>query len=664
MSKREKNTRDGKAKVSTTLRLPEAFHWNFMRNFANDLQASCYGPHVSNDLKQFQSFVRSRDILGYLTYCKVQWGLKFQSPIVNGPTRSRVNSLLEIRGKRMLTAFQKYKFPDSQIDKQGNALALFTDLEKRCERTNEDRIFRQVTDIDDPLLSTYDNLYTYKHLAHIRHFIQMVLGCDVVLDEFLKALRHGPGASTDKAGNNSIFIRKFVPPIGVSPSASPLFSAVLSTDERWSRSILDLWLNAVSKSNMDVLATGVNPCIEQFLKTVDSSKITTVPKDGTIDRTICIEPTANVYMQLAVDRIIRTSLKKFGIDLDTQTKNQELAMIGSITNELVTIDLAGASDTIALAWLDLFPKKWATLLSSLRMVQGVLPNGDTIVFHKLSAMGNGYTFVCQSLIYAAMYYAVLRENGESWNEYKDFAIYGDDIIIPVKYYSEYSYLLHRLGFKENISKTFSNGPIRESCGHDYFHGKRIDRPTFKNHPKHAYELVIMHNTLFDLGFRYGVSFNASLDFLKKYIPKEYLFYGPPNEDLVGWLFSEEPPVQKKPKFISNWQGLYFNLKQTVVGHPTLFKRKKDEADVEFLKRIPRALKYFVPMVFLTSGRESPSCEVLLRNQSIVDWARSTECVAQPPADYGLFSKNLISVRSTVKTIPIQEWPSAQRIYSP
>lgn len=645
----------------TKLRLPRDFHWKLMQKFAEDLEKSQMGSLIRPDLKKFKVAVRGRDIETYLSDCKTQWSLKELIPYASGSEICSADLLKLIRGKRLLTLWQKYKFPESQINRKQKALDIFDRFERRCRRTNCDEIFTEKFDNDNSSLSTYDNLVTYKHLRRVRQFIARTLGESPDLDDFLKALRHGPGASTDKRGDNSIPIEKFIPPIGVSPSACSLFAAVLSSDERWTRSILDLWCAALPNGIPGLLSMDIKPMLSEFLVPVSTSTIMTVPKSAEVDRTISIEPTANVYMQLAVDSIIRNRLKQtWNIDINTQEKNQKLAQFGSLTNSLVTVDLSGASDSIALTWLNFFPEKWKKLLSCLRMTHGTMPNGTVVPFHKLSAMGNGYTFAIETLVFAAMIYAVVRENNEHWRDViPEIAVYGDDIVIPSRFYGEYSYLLHRLGFLENVEKTFSWGPIRESCGRDYYMGERVDRPTLKDHPERFYELVIMHNTLYEIGTRYGINFDGARDLIVKYIPENERHYGPPNEDLVGWIHSASPPDGKGNFYHKDYQGLYYTLKRNVVGHPTRYKDLMKKGKIDITK-IPRHIRYFVPLVFCksSSSQKREPCVRLLRNQSILDWKRMTDCAAEPQTDYGLFLKARVRVRTSKTIIPIQEWPCA------
>jgi hypothetical protein len=52
----------------------------------------------------------------------------------------------------------------------------------------------------------------------------------------------------------------------------------------------------------------------------NSSKVRVVPKNAKTDRTICIEPDLNIFVQLGIGAVIRERLKAYGLDLNTQVK--------------------------------------------------------------------------------------------------------------------------------------------------------------------------------------------------------------------------------------------------------------------------------------------------------------------------------------------------------
>jgi hypothetical protein len=115
--------------------------------------------------------------------------------------------------------------------------------------------------------------------------------------------------------------------------------------------------------------------------------------------------------------------------------------------------------------LVLFPEDWYTLFDALRArdYDGAFGPGT---YHKFSSMGNGTTFVIETLIFAAACSAV---GADVWS------VYGDDIAISTDKAEALAALLHFLGFDLNADKSYTDPgfPFRESCGADWYEGRRV-----------------------------------------------------------------------------------------------------------------------------------------------------------------------------------------------
>ena len=199
---------------------------------------------------------------------------------------------------------------------------------------------------------------------------------------------------------------------------------------------------------------------------VERNAITLVPKNWKTHRTIAKEPTHSLPFQLALDHWLNAKLRRWGIDLSSQEKNQEFARRGSIDGSLATIDLEMASDTLALncvAWM--LPADWYELLCSFRSSSFSAPWG-TGTYAKFSSMGNGYTFALETLIFTAACRAVGS---------RQYAVYGDDIALESHLVPNLVKLLNFLGFRVNDAKSFSSpdSRFRESCGCDYYKGQLV-----------------------------------------------------------------------------------------------------------------------------------------------------------------------------------------------
>jgi hypothetical protein len=214
---------------------------------------------------------------------------------------------------------------------------------------------------------------------------------------------------------------------------------------------------------------------------VTGNRLDFVPKNDEVSRSICVEPSLNMFYQLGFASILNSRLKDlWGIDLEIQQfKNRELARKGSWDESYVTIDLASASDSISLSMLKwLLPPDFYSRLVKYRSKSSRLPNGKSVELHMISTMGNGYTFPLQTIIFTGIVLSAFRLSGlapvfpRGVSE-GNFGVNGDDIVVPSIIHRKVLRLLHLLGFTTNKEKTFVEGPFRESCGGDYFLGRNL-----------------------------------------------------------------------------------------------------------------------------------------------------------------------------------------------
>lgn len=209
-----------------------------------------------------------------------------------------------------------------------------------------------------------------------------------------------------------------------------------------------------------------------------------VPKNAKTDRAIVKEGSLNTMVQLALGDYMTRRLLAFGIDIKDQEVNKALALLGSLTGGLGTLDLSSASDMIAyMLVLELLPFHWAFMLDSCRSETVVL-EGQAIKLEKFSSMGNGYTFPLETLIFWALATSV------SDTEYA--SVYGDDIIVKTEDVERVMRLLEIVGFQINQTKSYWTGSFRESCGGDYLRGIDI-RPYYQKELLTPAELFKLHN---------------------------------------------------------------------------------------------------------------------------------------------------------------------------
>lgn len=204
---------------------------------------------------------------------------------------------------------------------------------------------------------------------------------------------------------------------------------------------------------------------------VDYNIWLSVPKDALKDRGICKSSLFTVWYQLGVGEVLRSRLLRSGIDLRDQNRNRMLAK-RAWRDGLATIDLRSASDMLAYEVpVRLLSDRWEALLA-LGRERFTMVEKKKIELAKYCAMGNGYTFPLQTLIFWAVVTSVVPRA-----RHADCSCYGDDIICPQEYASVVIDALEYLGFSVNISKSFLAGSFFESCGTDWLYGHDV-RPFY------------------------------------------------------------------------------------------------------------------------------------------------------------------------------------------
>jgi hypothetical protein len=248
---------------------------------------------------------------------------------------------------------------------------------------------------------------------------------------------------------------------------------------------------------------------------VEGNRLSFAPKDREISRCICVEPNLLMFYQLGVMQILSERLRRyFGIDLSTQPdKNRELAWSGSLNDDLVTIDLASASDSMSRHMLKLVldPHTYR-YLSSLRSPVCRLPSG-VVELDIFSSMGNGFTFPLQTILFSCVVEAVSYWHGRSERSCprfgsmpscgSHFGVFGDDIICDSDIADDVIRMLQILGFEVNLDKTFKQGPFRESCGADFYKGVDI-RGVYVKKLDTQQDYIVLVNLLNQFSQRTGI----------------------------------------------------------------------------------------------------------------------------------------------------------------
>lgn len=369
----------------------------------------------------------------------------------------------------------KYRKSSGSHDLRAKAVTAFKDAEARNFKTN-------VTIRSGALTGA-----AFFCLEEARRKIHDCLGT-FNMKKFLAGCDWGPGATATIMAEDATVDQKILEPsLSVSRLALPYAKLFLSNDLNW--------LSA--RLAFEVSGPACLLDTEFFL--LDSGRFTTVPKDWKSERGIDVQPTLNIFLQKGVGRLIRQSLKRVGVNLDDQSRNQMLASLAQRLG-LATIDLAQASDSLCFELVKyLLPDTWFRVLRDLR-TPSVTIEGSTVHLEKFSAMGNGYTFELESLIFWALAES-LRKRFSLFD--CPLGIYGDDIVIDARLSSALVALFGEVGFSVNVDKTFTEGLFYESCGKHYFNGIDVTPPYQKEEIVDLPSSIRCANRVFRWALRIG-----------------------------------------------------------------------------------------------------------------------------------------------------------------
>lgn len=334
----------------------------------------------------------------------------------------------------------------------------------------------------------------FAQLSYARNLIRQILG-RFSWDDALKHCSFGPGATKTLPRRKANHSNKWLAN-DVTARCLPLCIALQQLNNGWS------------------------PHAPKY-QVVAGNTVTTVPKNAKTDRTIAIEPTWNMFFQRGIGGMIRHRLnKRCGIlQPSAQSDHREMAMWGSVTGNVATIDLKAASDSVSLALVELLlPEDWLNAILITRSETGTW-DGQTISYEKVSSMGNGFTFELETLIFYALTRAVARDGTVS--------CYGDDIICPANRAEDVIALLTYCGFTVNEKKTHITGLFRESCGGHYFNGYEITPPYFREVISSPMSRIAAANALSARAEqRWGWARDGRFNAMHRFLSRGIKFFGP------------------------------------------------------------------------------------------------------------------------------------------
>jgi len=355
---------------------------------------------------------------------------------------------------------RKYEPLPTSYDRKKVAEDNFVLCERSCFRANV-RLYPFIEDLKDP--QCQGGLHEF--FIRARKNIALILGpCpDLVSGRF------GPGSTFSDRGNLSTIPDKM--------SSEPLF-----TPDAWPFLVPwsgTLWASACTD-------------IGKVPKSIPGNRFLTVPKDATKFRGIAVEPSINVFYQLAYGKVIRSRLSRRGIHLDEgQDIHRRLACEASRKGHLATLDLKNASDTICRNLVKLLlPSSWFEVLDALRSKKTSF-KGNFQLLEKFSSMGNGFTFELETLVFLGLMSALTGLDSLG----RTVFAFGDDLILPTEFVDGLVSALRFCGLETNLKKSFSSGPFRESCGGDFFDGVAVRPFYLKDDPDQPASRIALANGL-------------------------------------------------------------------------------------------------------------------------------------------------------------------------
>lgn len=279
--------------------------------------------------------------------------------------------------------------------------------------------------------------------------------------------KHGPGKTTDRlSGNGKWSVTTWY----------ERFQTLFPMDR-----FMYLNLNhALSEEGLDrttILSEAQEPPV----------KVVLVPKTMKTPRVIALESTAMQFMQQALMRVLVSTLESDAItaghlNFSDQSKNREMARLGSISGSYATIDLSEASDRVSLRSVQVLFRKHPVLRDALEVLRSrtaVLPDGSLLTLRKYASMGSALCFPVESMLFFALSIMALlgHTTRPTTREIKrvsrEVYVYGDDLIIPTHAVPRLTSLLSSYGLRVNHKKTFWTGKFRESCGADWYDGEDV-----------------------------------------------------------------------------------------------------------------------------------------------------------------------------------------------
>lgn len=286
------------------------------------------------------------------------------------------------------------------------------------------------------------------------------------------------------------------------------------------------------------------------------NRLIAVPKNYKAKRTIATEEAGRQILMGQYEDAIRACYKRTKgryapgsyVTLNDQSRNRQLARLGSVNGKYATIDCTAASDSLSYHILEAtLPADLLDVVLQLRANYCEI-DGQINRLYIMLTMGSRLTFPLESHVFwciamVTRKYAALWFNIET--KISDYSVYGDDCIVPSEVAELFCQFLELAGFIVNHEKTYITGNFRESCGLDCYQGADVSARYW---PRRTIDQTVTEDiiALIKLQHRLVGQYPLASDYLTSVITSKYdkIAYAPIGHDSLG-LWASFPPLEER-----------------------------------------------------------------------------------------------------------------------
>lgn len=351
--------------------------------------------------------------------------------------------------------------------------------EEEGEQPGLRRLLDNVQQVADILIGSFDhfNASMFSHMMH--------------LDDRKSGFKHGLGAVSERLENSE-----------------------KSNFPNWPDKLEHVY------SYADVATTTATDYVYPS-RTEVASRLICVPKTAKGPRLIAAEPTSHMWCQQGMRAFLEQQLSRsFGswfIDFKNQQLSGNLVLKASLDRKLATVDLSDASDRLSCWTVERIFRSNKSILDALhaartRLLEDNISQVPKLLFlKKFATQGTATTFPVQSIVFLCIALGCCLDNDISIASIaklrNQVRVFGDDIIIPRHGYVRLCNVMHTLGLKVNVAKSYINGHFRESCGTNGFRGYDVTpvkpKTLVADSPASCQAVVDTSNNLFNKGLWYA-----------------------------------------------------------------------------------------------------------------------------------------------------------------